>query len=153
MQESWVQSLGWEDPLEKGLATHSSILAGEFHGQRNLAGYSPRSCKESDATERLTHRQYTNSLTNLIHHRWQVFTSPPCILTQKGASVWHRYVVVTFLKKSAPKSNCGCTVGVHRNSSFLCYRALGFQMSAINICASCSVWFHHVTKTTTYCHL
>ena len=27
MQEAWVQSLGWEDPLEKGLATHSSILA------------------------------------------------------------------------------------------------------------------------------
>ena len=27
MQETWVQSLGWEDPLEKGIATHSSILA------------------------------------------------------------------------------------------------------------------------------
>ena len=26
MQESWVQSLGWEDPLEKGMTTHSSIL-------------------------------------------------------------------------------------------------------------------------------
>ena len=30
--ETWVHSLGWEDPLEKGKATHSSILAGEFHG-------------------------------------------------------------------------------------------------------------------------
>ena len=27
MQETWVQSLGWEDPLEDGMATHSSILA------------------------------------------------------------------------------------------------------------------------------
>ena len=27
MQETWVKSLGWEDPLEKGMATHSSILA------------------------------------------------------------------------------------------------------------------------------
>ena len=27
MQENWVQSLGWEDPLEEGMATHSSILA------------------------------------------------------------------------------------------------------------------------------
>ena len=27
MQETWVQSLGWEDPLEKGMATHSSFLA------------------------------------------------------------------------------------------------------------------------------
>ena len=32
-QETWVQSLGWEDPLEKGMAIHSSILAGEFHGE------------------------------------------------------------------------------------------------------------------------
>ena len=41
MQETQVQSLDQEDPLEKGMATHSSILPGEFHGQRNLAGYSP----------------------------------------------------------------------------------------------------------------
>ena len=41
-QESRVQFLGREDPLEKGMATHSSILPGESHGQRSLAGYSPR---------------------------------------------------------------------------------------------------------------
>ena len=39
MQETWVRSLGWEDPLEEGMATHSSILAGESHGWRSLAGY------------------------------------------------------------------------------------------------------------------
>ena len=33
-----VQSLGWEDPLEEGMATHSSILAQESHGQRSLTG-------------------------------------------------------------------------------------------------------------------
>ena len=33
-----AQSLGWEDPLGKVMGTHSSILAGEFHGQWNLAG-------------------------------------------------------------------------------------------------------------------
>ena len=41
MQETWVQSLSWEDPLEKNMATHSIFLPGEFHGQRCLAGYSP----------------------------------------------------------------------------------------------------------------
>ena len=41
MQGTWVQSLGWEDPMEEGMAAHSSILPGEFHGQRRLAGYSP----------------------------------------------------------------------------------------------------------------
>ena len=41
VRETWVQSLGWEDPLEKRTATHSSIL-----GWRIL--YSPWGCKESD---------------------------------------------------------------------------------------------------------
>ena len=36
MWEARVQSLGWEDPPKKEMATHFSILAGEFHGQRGL---------------------------------------------------------------------------------------------------------------------
>ena len=51
MQETQVQSLGWEDPLEEGMATHSVFLPGEFHGQRSLVGYSPWVCKELDMTE------------------------------------------------------------------------------------------------------
>ena len=39
--ETWVRSLGWEDPLEKGKATHSSILAWRI----------PRGSKESDTTD------------------------------------------------------------------------------------------------------
>ena len=38
-QEMLVRSLGQEDPLEEGMATHSSILAGESHGQRSLPSY------------------------------------------------------------------------------------------------------------------
>ena len=37
MWETWVQSLGQEDPLEKRMSTHCSILAGNFHWQRSLA--------------------------------------------------------------------------------------------------------------------
>ena len=48
MQETLAQPLGQEDPLEKKTGTPSSILAGEFHGQRSLAGYSPWAGKESD---------------------------------------------------------------------------------------------------------
>jgi len=51
MQETWVQSLGQEDGLEKEMATHSSILAGKSHGQRSLAVYSPWGCRELDMTE------------------------------------------------------------------------------------------------------
>ena len=39
MQETRVGFLGREDPLKKEMATHSSILAGKFHGQRSLVGY------------------------------------------------------------------------------------------------------------------
>ena len=38
-QETWFQSLGPKDPLEKEIATHSNILLGKFHGQRSLADY------------------------------------------------------------------------------------------------------------------
>ena len=41
LQETWVRSLGQEDPLEKGKAT-PVFLRGDFHGQRNLVGYSPQ---------------------------------------------------------------------------------------------------------------
>ena len=41
-QETQVLSLGQEEPLEEEMAAHSSVLAGESHGQRSLAGYSPR---------------------------------------------------------------------------------------------------------------
>ena len=53
IQETRVQSLGWEDPLGKGMATHSSILAWRIQGQRSLAGYSPWGHKESDINEQL----------------------------------------------------------------------------------------------------
>ena len=50
-QETRVQSLGQEDPLEEEMATFSSILAGKSHGQRSLEDYRPWGCKESDTTE------------------------------------------------------------------------------------------------------
>ena len=63
MWETWARSLGWEDPLEKLKATHSSILAGEFQGL-----YSPWSRKESDTTERLSRSRcfLTPQLASLV---------------------------------------------------------------------------------------
>ena len=51
VQETWVQSLGWEDPLEKGIASTPIFWPGEPYQQRNLAGYSSWGRKESDSTE------------------------------------------------------------------------------------------------------
>ena len=52
IQETWVQSLGWEDPLEKGMATHSSILAWRTPGTEEPGGVqSMMGLKESDRSE------------------------------------------------------------------------------------------------------
>ena len=54
MQETGVQALDPEDPLEKEMATCSSIHAWRIPGQRSLAGYSPQGHKESDTTKWLS---------------------------------------------------------------------------------------------------
>ena len=53
MWETWVQSLGLEDPLEKEMATHSSILAWRIPWMEELGGLQSMGRKESDTTERL----------------------------------------------------------------------------------------------------
>ena len=50
LRKTWVRSLGWEDPLEKGMATQV-FLPGEFHGEKSLAGYSLWGHKDLDMTE------------------------------------------------------------------------------------------------------
>ena len=54
MLETWVWSLGWENPLEEGMATYSSILAWRILMNRGGWQASPWSCEESDMTERLS---------------------------------------------------------------------------------------------------
>ena len=61
VQETWVRSLGEESPLEKGMAPHSSLLAGESHELRSLVAYSPWGCKELDTTAQLTHSRICSS--------------------------------------------------------------------------------------------
>ena len=51
MRETWVRSLGWEDSLEKEMATHSSILAWRIPWTEGLGGLQSTGCKESDMTE------------------------------------------------------------------------------------------------------
>ena len=53
MQETWVQSLGWEDLLEKEMETHFSILAWKIPWMEEPSGLQSMGCKESDTNERL----------------------------------------------------------------------------------------------------
>ena len=89
VQETWFQSLGGEDPLEKGMATHSSILAGEFHGQRSLVGYSPRGHKELDMTEWLLLQHAYKAIIGLI---WAI-----CSPLESALPKIHELVLVGLL--------------------------------------------------------
>ena len=53
LQEAWVQPLGWEDSLEKGMATHSSIFAWEIATDRGAWQATVHGVAESDTTEQL----------------------------------------------------------------------------------------------------
>ena len=53
MQETWVQSLGWEDPLEESMVTHSSILAWRIPMVRGALRATVHGVAESDTTEQL----------------------------------------------------------------------------------------------------
>ena len=93
MQETRVQSLGREDPLEKGMATHSSILAWKSHGQRNLAGYSPWGRKESDTTELLSMHTHTHTHIYKIDNKDLLYST--------GNSP--QYSVMTYMGKEPKK--------------------------------------------------
>ena len=54
MQEMWVQALGRKDPLEKEMQATPVFLPGESHGQKSLAGYSPRIAKSQTRLKRLS---------------------------------------------------------------------------------------------------
>ena len=73
MQETWVLSLGQEDPLEEVMATHISMLAWEIPWTESLAGYSLWSCKESDTTEH-AHHHTTASFSDIgMYNRLLLF--------------------------------------------------------------------------------
>ena len=73
VQETWVQSLGWEDPLEEGMTTHSSILAWRIPWTEELAGYNPCSRKESDTNERLSAAQGRQSKLNVYSLKQKLY--------------------------------------------------------------------------------
>ena len=75
VQETWVWSLGWEDPLEEGMATHSSILAWRIPMDRGAWWATVHGIAGSDMTEWLS----THSTQVLLHHlnasRWYACTT------------------------------------------------------------------------------
>ena len=65
VQETWVQSLSEEDPLEKGMQPTLVLLPRESHGQKSLAGCSPWGRTESDTTEATQLQQQQKALISI----------------------------------------------------------------------------------------
>ena len=59
VQETWVRSLGQDQPPEEEMQPTPVFLPGKFHGQRSLVGCSPKGLQESDTTERLNNSKVT----------------------------------------------------------------------------------------------
>ena len=74
MWETWVRSLGRGDPLEKEMATHSSIVAWRIPWTEELGGLESMGCKESDTTERLHFHFQRDSFR--YHKPYESITSP-----------------------------------------------------------------------------
>ena len=85
-EETWVQALGQEDPLEEGMASRSSILAWkipwteEAGGLQSMGlqrmGYSPWGCRESDMTEYM--RAHTHTHTHIGLRRMKLLSYGDC---------------------------------------------------------------------------
>ena len=89
MQETWVPSLIWEDPLEKEIATHSCILAWKFHGQRSLEGYSPWGHKESGTTKAAEHTCIHTQSAQALEASFTTQTNQAIILFWKNGFNLH----------------------------------------------------------------
>ena len=80
MQETWVRSLGWEDPLEKGERLPTPVFwPGEFQGL-----YSPWGCKEMDTTERLSLSGTYHLLSQTRRKRLRELTGLDSLIPSSG---------------------------------------------------------------------
>ena len=98
LQETWIRSLGWEDPLEEGLATHSSLLAWRTPWTEEPGGLRPMGSQEWDTTERLrTAQLYVCRYCSVVRSRL--------------ALLWSHEAHWPPLSMSSPHKNTG--VGCH----------------------------------------
>ena len=88
MQETWVRSLGWEDPWKRERQAIPVFLPREFHGQRSLVGYSLPGHKELDMIERLTLSLslFTVSSKSQCLLKWQIFGEREFIFSFLGGT-------------------------------------------------------------------
>ena len=102
MRETWVRSLGQEDPLKKEMAPTPVFLPEKSHGPRSLEGCSPWGLKESDVTERLTHTR--PQVTETTPGQGRQVSPSACLSTVPhdiSGVAWEAAVSITHLTGSS----------------------------------------------------
>ena len=97
MQETWFQSLGWKDPLEKEWHPTSVFLPGKFHGQRNLKGYCSwglKRVRHDWATN--TNKHYLNTGIKYICPMFQKRKIPKAPYPKIACSVYPLRIDISF---------------------------------------------------------
>ena len=102
MRETWVGSLWWKDPLEEGMATHSSILARRIPKDRG--GWRAR--RDSDTTEQLS----TAQLMNMFRNALPIESMAYIFISSQLGSLCMRPILEMFMLKIFQKRNCNSSL-------------------------------------------
>ena len=137
IQETWVQSLGWEDPWRREWQPTPVFLSGESHGQRSLVGYSPWGPKESDTTE-VTYLCWHGALglfttaAALFFFFWACKNALLLTHMKLGVTTWFALVsgAWTEVMDIILRESC--------ESQYMFYEFLFFQTSSVS-CEDCSL--------------
>ena len=116
MQETWVQSLGWEDPLEEGMATHSSILAWRIpmdrgtwwatvHGVTKSQTRLSNTAQHGDLSTQGTHLRELSNYSEDMNERGLVFL---CVL-KPGTLLHSSHMLLCAQRNSV--NTCGINKG------------------------------------------
>ena len=136
MQETWVQSLGWEDPWRKEWQPTPVSLPGESHGQRNLAGCSPRGHRVRH--DWVTEHACMHHLLKNFFYFYTIFNGyfPYCFTIQFFQNI--RCVVQYILEPILYPRVCAS----HSSTPILALPASGNQLLVLCICKFTSFMLH-----------
>ena len=135
MQKTRVWSLGWEDPLEKGMTSHSSICVWRIPWTESTAGYSPWVCQELDTTEQLTlcfHFSISQGLVCLQKwggqclSRWMPFIPPLPNLDIQSPQTSSTSIMWEFIKSVASPVPLRCTESEPAFCKQICMTIIGW---------------------------
>ena len=125
----WVQSLGWEDPLEEGMATHSSILAWRIPWT-----------EESGKVQSIGSKRVRHNWSNLALTDWSTFHTLTCYLQFSSVEFSHSVVSDSFRPHESQHARPPCpspTPGVHSDShpsSRWCHPAISSSVVPFSSC-------------------